>query len=154
MNKLTIDLIPRTSFFTNLRILLTQKEWDIIRKQVYKNANYKCEICGGKGRTHPVECHEQWEYDSETKTQKLIGLIALCPPCHSVTHIGLAEVKGNLETAIRHLAKVNSITIKDAYSLRENAFKQWNERNKIKWTLDTSLLPKILEDLKWVLQEY
>lgn len=89
--KLTIELVPSTSWFSNLRSLLSSEEWDKIRRGCYKNANYKCEICSGVGPKHPVECHETWEYDEKQGIQKLIGLIALCPSCHEVKHVGLEE---------------------------------------------------------------
>lgn len=46
---LQIELVPKTAFGENLRKLLTQNEWDKIRKAVYQRANYKCEICGEQG---------------------------------------------------------------------------------------------------------
>ena len=34
--KLWADLVPRSSFFKNFRAVFSQKEWDILRKAVYK----------------------------------------------------------------------------------------------------------------------
>ena len=61
--KLTIELVPKTSWFTNLRSLVSKEQWDKIRNKVYWKAGYKCEICGSKGPKWPVECHEIWHYD-------------------------------------------------------------------------------------------
>ena len=83
--KLTIELVPRMCWYSNVRTNVTREKWDIIRKECYRKSNYKCEICGDKGTTHPVECHEIWEYDDVNYVQKLIGFIALCPNCHSQT---------------------------------------------------------------------
>ena len=66
----------------------------------------RCEICGGRGPKW-VECHEIWHYDDVRQIQTLVGLIALCPPCHEVKHIGRAAVTGNLVRAIEHLCRVN-----------------------------------------------
>jgi hypothetical protein len=62
MYKLSIELVPQTCWFSNVRDHVDQKTWDILRKDTYKKANYKCEICGGVGSKHPVECHEIWDY--------------------------------------------------------------------------------------------
>jgi hypothetical protein len=54
----------------------------------------RCEICGGRGPEHPVECHERWRYNDLIRTQTLVRMIALCPACHQVKHVGLANVRG------------------------------------------------------------
>ncbi|KKK40739.1 hypothetical protein LCGC14_0590500 [marine sediment metagenome] len=38
--KLWANLVPKNSFFNNLRRLFPKEEWDIIRKLVYKRDNY------------------------------------------------------------------------------------------------------------------
>ena len=73
----------------------------------YKKAEYKCELCCGKGETHPVECHEIWDFDMQNKVQKLIGLISLCPKCHKVKHSGLAITNGEEELIVNHIKKIN-----------------------------------------------
>lgn len=79
--KLTIELVPSTSFYTNVRSILPTKEWDRLRKESYAKANFKCEICKGsgldQGYKHALECHEIWEYKADG-TQYLKGLISLC----------------------------------------------------------------------------
>lgn len=81
--KLSIELIPKTCHFSNVRTSIKKEEWDKIRFLSYENAKHKCEICGNNGLKqgfkHRIECHEIWHYDDTTKTQKLIGLISLCP---------------------------------------------------------------------------
>jgi hypothetical protein len=68
--------------------------WDHIRHQVWRQAEYRCELCGCKGREHPAECHEVWRYDDRTLVQALVRMIALCPACHQVKHLGFANVQG------------------------------------------------------------
>jgi hypothetical protein len=134
--KLQIELVPSTSWFSNLRSLLSSEEWDKVRKGCYKHANYKCEICGGVGPAHPVECHETWEYDENTGIQKLVSLIALCPNCHEVKHIGLAGIKGRTEEATECDKKVAEKYIQEAFAL-------WNKRSQRDWQLDVSLLEEL-----------
>lgn len=143
--RLNIELIPATSFFTNVRSLVTQAEWDVIRKKCYKEAGYQCEICQGKGPKWPVECHEIWNYDEDTEIQKLKGLIALCPACHEVKHFGLAQVRGRHEQAKKHLMKINECTETVAHGIIKHAFARWRQRNCIDWKLDTSYLKEYLK---------
>lgn len=138
--KLTIELVPQTSWFSNLRSLLSQGEWDVVRKGCYVKAGHVCEICGGVGPKHPVECHEVWEYDEESGVQKLVGLIALCPSCHKTKHYGFARISGKEKEIKEHFIKVNNITNKVADEYINNAFLEWEKRNKIKWILDVSIL--------------
>lgn len=141
--KLTIELVPSTSWFSNLRSLLSSEEWDKIRKGCYKNAGYKCEICRGVGPAHPVECHETWEYDEKTSTQKLIGLVALCANCHEVKHIGLAGIKGRHSEAVSHFCKVNECSEIDAEKYIKEVFEVWEKRSKQEWYLDIGLLEEL-----------
>jgi hypothetical protein len=153
--KLTTELVPSTLWYTNLRSLITKKQWDIIRKKCYSDANYKCEICGDTGQiqgvTHNVDCHEIWQYDDKLHIQKLIGLIALCPNCHLVKHPGYAHSQGKSELVIRQLVKINNMTVDQAIEYIENAFIIWKERSQYKWTTDISYvdtyisIPKIID---------
>ena len=139
-NKLTIELVPSTSFYHNLRSMLSKEEWDILRRDSYKKANYKCEVCGERGLNHPVECHEAWEYDDRKHIQKLVKLISLCPKCHQVKHIGLSQIRGLENDCINHLIKVNKIKKEKVVKLISNAFKVWDERSKYEWEIDISIL--------------
>jgi hypothetical protein len=135
---LTIELVPSTVWYVNLRSELSKAEWDVIRKWCYKQAHYVCEVCGGKGPKWPVECHEIWEFDDAEKTQTLTGLIALCPACHGVKHIGLSEKRGEGVKAQQHLAQVNGWSIKQARAYIREAFEVWEERSQHEWALDIS----------------
>ena len=140
--KLTIELVPSTCWFTNLRSELSKQQWDTLRKATYRKANYRCEVCDGKGNKHPVECHEIWHYDDENYIQALKGLIALCPACHQVKHIGLAKLRGKGEEAANHLKKVNGWNNLQAQQYILEAFQIWNERSKYQWQLDLTWLEK------------
>lgn len=146
--KLTIELVPKSSWMNNLRAVLTSKQWNALRGVVADKAWNVCEICGGTGPEHPVECHEIWQYNEKTSIRKLTGMIALCPDCHMVKHIGLASIKGNFDKALKHLMKVNGLKKKEAEAYVENAFKIWRARSQLKWTLDLSELKKYGVDVE------
>lgn len=137
---LTIELVPKSSWYTNVRSEVSQKEWDLIRKSVYKRAGYRCEVCGGRGTDHPVECHEVWEYDDDNHVQTLQKMVALCPSCHEVKHIGRASLNGNRLRAAEHLAEVNGWTLPKAKIYIQKSFEKWRERSQHEWTVDTSIL--------------
>jgi hypothetical protein len=101
--RLTVELVPKTSWYNNVRALVDELGWDRIRRQVYRQADYRCEVCGGRGPEHPVECHEVWRYDDRTRVQALVRMIALCPSCHRVKHMGFARVRGTSVQAREHL---------------------------------------------------
>ena len=138
--KLAIELVPSTAWYTNVRSNVSKEEWDIIRKKCYRLANYKCEVCGGKGDKWPVECHEIWHYDDKNKVQTLIGLISLCPNCHKTKHVGLAQIKGEEGVVIRQLMKVNGWTVTEAKSYINDAFYIWQDRSQYEWRLNVEYL--------------
>jgi hypothetical protein len=137
---LTIELVPRTVHYRNLRKALPKKAWDKIRRYVYKKADYECEICGGTGSQHPVECHEIWEYNDESQLQELSDFKALCPACHNVKHIGLATKRGTHDEAIQHLCEVNDWSAEQARRYEQEQFTVWQERSQHDWKQDFSLL--------------
>ena len=143
---LTVELVPQGQWGANLRSELPKAEWDRLRKATYASAGHRCEICGGKGRTWPVECHERWRYDEDTKTQHLEGLIALCPMCHKVKHIGRSMAVGEGGQAKRHLMKVNGWSEGETITYLEGVFATWQRRSSEKWALDISWLEKEHED--------
>lgn len=144
--KLPIELVPSTSWFTNLRSLMTSAQWDHIRRDCYNEAGYRCEVCGGKGRKHPVECHEIWEYNDEYGLQTLIGTVALCPPCHKVKHMGLQLSRGTeaFMRSLNHFKVVNDITVEMAELEVMKAFAVHHQRSQIDWEVNVD----------WIVMEY
>ena len=140
VGKLLVELVPLSTWGWNLRSELTRAEWDRLRKATYERAENRCEVCGGRGRKHPVECHERWEYDDTNRVQKLVGLEALCPYCHEVRHIGRAISVGNGDRAMIHLDRVNGWPPEQTAEHVAQAFATWRERSKHAWTLDLSWL--------------
>jgi hypothetical protein len=134
--KLEIEMVPTNTWGINLRSLLSRSVWDKYRKQCYKDANYRCEICGGKGSKWPVEAHEVWEYDDINRIQTLKRLISLCPACHEVKHYGLATVKGREFAVINHLMKVNNISKKDAITHIQEEINLHNDRSRYEYIVN------------------
>lgn len=136
---LTVELVPASNWESNVRSEYKHK-WDDIRRYIYKRAGYKCEICGGVGEAHTVECHEIWSYDIDTKIQKLEGLISLCPICHKTKHYGFAVINGQEKIVRNHIKKINKWKEEDVDKYIEEAFIIFEHRSKFNWNLDMSYL--------------
>jgi hypothetical protein len=134
--RLSVELVPKTCWFSNVRDHVTRSEWDKLRKASYEKAGNVCEICGGRGVKHPVECHEIWFYDDDKLTQTLKGLISLCPNCHEVKHIGFASLRGRGEIAKAHLVKINEWTNEKTEQYLNLVREIWIERSKHEWNLN------------------
>ncbi len=146
--KLTIELVPQTSWYDNMRKVIPKTQWDKLRKRVYAEYGHKCGICGAtEGR---LNCHEIWKYDDTNHEQKLKGFIALCDLCHHVKHIGLAgilsqEGKLDLEKVVEHFMKVNGCDRKTFEEHRRKAFEQWRERSRHSWRVNLGEYESVVE---------
>jgi hypothetical protein len=138
--QLSIEMVPEPCWFINLRSELDPNDWKRLKQRTYRKANYRCEVCGGRGPEWPVECHEIWHYNDEEHIQELVGLIALCPACHEVKHMGFATMSGRGDIAAQHLAEVNEWTTGEADRYIKEQFAVWEERNKYTWRLDLTWL--------------
>lgn len=145
-------LIPMSVFCENLRSELPAYQWDFVRLHSYQRSGYVCEICGGVGLTHPVECHENWHYDIKTNKQTLISAMCLCPSCHECHHLGfsLSVTNNKVATAKRlidYLADINKITTNQATALFVDAFKMWAYLSYVtpKWDLDINNVMTFLD---------
>lgn len=145
---LKIELVPKTSWYSNLRSNISSSDWDKLRKQIYAQHQNVCGICGSQER---LNCHEIWEYDDKNHIQKLQGFTALCDMCHHVKHIGYAgilaqEGKLDFDKVIDHFTKVNNCD-KSTFKLHyEEAFVQWNERSIHKWKVDLGEYKSIVKE--------
>lgn len=138
-NKLFIDMIPKTSYFKNVRSLFTEEDWNLIRHHIYERTGHKCECCGAK-RSKYLEAHERWIFDYETQTQKLIRIIALCRLCHQATHYGHSKVTKEISKINAHIMKVRGINENELKDHINEAYEIWEKRNKYKWNIDTSII--------------
>jgi hypothetical protein len=136
--RLTVELVPSTCWYTNVRSNVSKAAWDSLRRRVAAEAGQRC--LRGQGRRWPVEHHEVWHYDDETKIQRLERLIALCPACHEVKHAGLASKRGRLPAVIQRLTGLNGWSEDDAALYLEAVFETWAARSRHQWALDISVL--------------
>ena len=138
-NKLFIDMIPKTSYFKNVRNLFTDTDWNLIRHHIYERVEYKCECCGKKKNKY-LEAHERWDFNFETNTQKLVRIIALCKMCHASTHYGHSKRTKNIDKINEHIKKINNFDDKQLDEHIKEAYDIWKKRNKINWKLDFSII--------------
>ncbi len=133
--RLTAELVPSSTWYRNLRGVVSQETWDRIRRRTYRAYGYKCGICRARGR---LNCHEIWEYDDETRVQRLRGFIALCDLCHHVKHLvhaaGLAsEGKLDHERVVEHFIRVNGCDRRTFEEHREWAMEVYYRRPAQQW---------------------
>lgn len=145
--KLEFEMVPDSCWYSNLRSILSKKQWDYIKADAKRRANGKCMICGKK--TDRLEAHERWSYNEKTQTQKLEDIVAVCSNCHSVIHIGRTQLKGNEERAEEHYMKVNNCSYAE---YRKNLGKA-NERHRRlnlvpEWKLDLTYLKRYIDEDK------
>lgn len=149
--KLTVELVPATSWGHNVRSEVSSSQWKKIREKCVEDAGEQCEICGANsqrkssGSVFPkrrmrLDCHEIWKYDDLSHTQTLMGFIALCPPCHRVKHLGHTISIGLGDRAFSHLKKVNGLSPNEVLEYVEHVFAQWETRSAHPWTVDISFL--------------
>jgi hypothetical protein len=132
--RLTIELVPSTSWFANLRNNAKAGVWDVIRRKAYADSHYRCSVCGASERLY---CHEQWLYDDDKRVQKLGGFVALCRYCHMVKHIGFAGIFfEDYNGLIRHFCSVNGCCYEDFQLARAVAFDVWEVRSGFSWRQD------------------
>ena len=135
---LFVDLIPETSWFTNVRSAVDPADWDRLRRHVYRRAGHRCEACGA-ARCR-LEAHERFTYDAQTGIQRLVRLVCLCDWCHTATHMGMAGVRGVRTEAIAHLMAVTGMSPAEADEHIGEAFARWERRSAIRWHVDLSVI--------------
>lgn len=138
--RLQLEPVPEKAWGVNLRSALSPSEWDRARRKVYEDAGHLCEICGGRGPTHPVECHEVWLFDEKAAVQRLERLEALCPLCHSAKHLGMADRLGRGGEALEQLRRVNGLSQDELAEYLRWAWARQERMSGIHWRLDLSWL--------------
>jgi hypothetical protein len=140
--RLTVELVPETCWYSKVRSELSTTEWDLIRRHAYQAAGYRCETCAGHGPREPVHCHEVWHYNDHTLVQRLERMIALCPNCHEVKHIGHANTIGRGHHARTWLAKINHWTPDQVEAYLAQQGELWLKRSRHQWRLDITALAR------------
>ncbi len=143
--KLTIELVPASSWGQNLRSIVKPKIWEKLRKEVFKNWHFRCSVCNSKGNLH---LHEVWKYDNKKHIQKLTNLLALCRKCHSVKHIGFSTINfskkdSNFKDLVKHFMKINNCDRETFVRHYLQEMKKFEKRSRYEWILDISFLNKI-----------
>lgn len=146
--------MPSSSWYKNVRSVATAQVWNHLRHTVYRDAGNKCQVCGGRGDRHPVECHEQWDYMCDVSrndslpfrtghrfVQRLTKLVALCPMCHMAKHIGYARTQGKEEDVRHHLMKINGWSEFETELYLVSMWETWRVRSRVEsWDLDLTVL--------------
>lgn len=147
--KLEVEMVPSSTWGINLRSALKRSDWDLIRRDCYKAAGYVCEICGGTGPTHPVECHERWKYDDKKHIQKLVGVISLCPLCHKAKHLGRTQCleESIFDDVIRHIRKVNKWSKADLDTYLIDISQEYELRDGYTWVVDMNWAAAKLDEI-------
>lgn len=143
---LTIQLVPSTAWWSNVRSEVTKAQWEVCKRLVRDRSGNKCEICGGRGRQWPIECHEIWKYDDVNKVQTLVSLIALCPDCHKITHIGRSlnvYPPREVNRLMLHFRTVNGWDQERVDHEVMQSLLQWQERSRHNWALDITYLKEV-----------
>ena len=143
---LFVDLVPRSCWFTNVRSCVSQQDWERLRRPILRRAGFQCEVCGApedRAAGRWLEVHERWHYDDHRGVQALRRLIAICKPCHLVTHFGLANVTGRTDEAFAHLREVTGMSQADAWAHVKAAEGLWISRSARTWHLDLSILTDV-----------
>ena len=74
----------------NVRKVVSQQTWKYLRHE-FDLDHGKCKICKRKDREETLHLHEEWRYEDDTKTQRLVALVPLCQFCHEVKLSTLVE---------------------------------------------------------------
>ncbi len=140
---LDFELVPDGCWYSNLRTILSKKQWDFIRSDAKERANHKCAICGKKVKR--LEAHERWSYDEKNCVQKLEDVIAVCHDCHSVIHMGRTQLVGDVVRAEKHFMKVNECSFSQFRQRLGEVNEMHNRRNKVsEWALDITWLNRFI----------
>lgn len=143
--KLNFELVPDGCWYSNLRTILSNEQWNYIKIDAKERSGGRCAICGRK--TNRLEAHEVWNYDIETATQKLEDVVSVCKDCHSVIHIGRTQLKGDEQRAENHFMSVNKCNYAEYRRALGEANEIHQKRNLVsEWKLDLSYLKKYVKD--------
>jgi hypothetical protein len=132
------EMIPDSCVNSEIRGHMSSSQFNEIKKEVFKKANNKCEICGGVGPKWPVELSEVFDYSKGVQT--LLGLKALCPDCNLCKKLGFAKGNGHGDRVLDHLQKVNDIDKETAKTLVEQSLAINDALSQKLWSLDLSFL--------------
>lgn len=136
--KLDFEFVPEECWYSNLRSVLSQADWDRVRKDAYARAKGRCTVCGARGR---LEAHEKWSYDDKLALQKLEDVVALCSACHAVKHVSRSYLVGKGDEVAAQFMKVNGVSQMEYHEALGAANEGYRKRNAVEgWATDVSWL--------------
>ncbi|MGN0134794.1 MAG: HNH endonuclease [Anaerotignum sp.] len=125
-------------------LLGKSKAWKDLRKEVLKERDYTCEICGYKttpDNAKVLHVHEEWEQEQNIVTLKNVSLI--CSRCHACKHRNqfiMYRVMGGqnelvdgiprIDLITIHLMRVNKVSKEVIYAYRKKLYRFWEEKQK------------------------
>ncbi|UXF74652.1 hypothetical protein K7574_21395 (plasmid) [Stenotrophomonas maltophilia] len=145
--RLTIELIPSSCWYKNVRSNVRVATWSRLQSLISTASGGRCEVCGGQGPQHPVECHEVWTFDDRLLRQRLDRLVALCPACHGVKHLGRWLARGQVQRPLAWYCHVNHVTPAEAAAAVRAALELNAQRSRRQYRLDVSWLQRVDVDL-------
>ena len=138
--KLELHLIPKTSYYINLRNYLGSG-WKVISDSIRAKNDFTCQYCNLKKDPKNIHLHEVWEFSKETSVQKLVKFECICSTCHSIHHWGLSMIQGkNMPFLSKYACKINNCSIFEWNSYVEECFEEWKKRSEISWKVDVSYI--------------
>src|SRR6266571_1799731 len=115
------------------KLLHNDRRWKAIRYAELDRAGYRCATC--RATTPRLYCHEQWHYDDRKAIATLTAFRIACEDCNRVLHMGWANARGDLPTALAHLTQMNQITDAQAKRMFDRASATWARRSNKHWRL-------------------
>ena len=135
--KLTIELIPQSTWGKNCRSMLTTNQWNYLKKQIVSAADNVCQICKGEDIT--LDCHEEWGYNYHKRIQYLKSLKAICKLCHYAKHFGRTKVVESQEVfnlTYSHILRVNKMTPAQFVDYMIDIETEQGIRTQVNWTVN------------------
>lgn len=136
--RLEIEPVLRCNWGKSLANLLPKEVWDKLRREVYEAYDYKCCICGERGKK--LHCHEVWTYNDKKKVQKLVNLECICGTCHALKHWGRTKAvttdRKELQSLIDHFCKVNGCSEEVFYRHDKEISRLLGKRSTFKYKVD------------------
>lgn len=141
--RLTIELTPASAPHVDVRRQAGRAVWAHIARTALRRAHGACGVCGAGERADELTCHPVYHYDLDAQVGRLDEIIALCPACLQVKHVGRAFIHGHYREARAHLARVNGWTTERAERYVRESFRTWEQRSEHAWTFDVSMLEQM-----------
>ncbi|GFH41405.1 hypothetical protein [Pseudolactococcus insecticola] len=154
-NILIPKMIPKSSWYNNVRAAVDDVQWELVKELAVSRAHYRCEYCG-QSPNYPrkiyLEAHELFDFTERTgnsgqivRNQTLTRIACICTECHQSIHFGKANVDGIADKALNHLITVNNWQLARGIKVINKAIDTWEERSNYEWNVDISIISNHLE---------